>query len=69
MFFTTAINKLQVFFTDYSANATDDLPKLSIMLPITHLGDVDYKYMENYISELENECMSKLEAYLQDRSL
>ena len=52
LFFVSAINKLQVLFKDYLTNATDKLPNLEIMLPINSDEEIDYKYMENYISEL-----------------
>ena len=64
LFFVSAINKLQVLFKDYLTNATDKLPNLEIMLPINSDEEIDYKYMENYISELEEERISELTAYL-----
>lgn len=53
LFVITAINKLQVFFTDYLVNATDKLPHLKIKLPVTSTGSIDYKFMETYIRAIE----------------
>jgi len=49
LFFATAINKLQVLFTEYLTNATDSLPTLEIQLPITDSGKPDYEYMSTLI--------------------
>lgn len=53
LFFVTAINMLQVFFTDYLVNATDKLPNLQIKLPVTSSGSIDYKFMETYVRAIE----------------
>lgn len=53
LFVVTAINKLQILFTDYLENATDKLPVLEIKLPITSFGSIDYKFMETYIRAIE----------------
>lgn len=52
LFFSSAINKLQILFTDYSSNATDKLPKYKIQLPVLN-GQIDYNFMESFIEELE----------------
>ena len=52
LFLVSAINKLQVLFTEYSQNATDKLPFLKITLP-THNGAIDFAFMEPFIAELE----------------
>jgi hypothetical protein len=49
LFFATAINKLQVLFTEYLTNATDSLPDLSIQLPVTDDGKPDYDFMTRFI--------------------
>jgi hypothetical protein len=36
-----------------------------ISLPITENGDIDFEFMETYISELERERISELDAYLE----
>lgn len=53
LFFVTVINKLQIYFEEYLANATDKLPDLKIMLPVKENNTIDYDYMEEYICKLE----------------
>lgn len=60
LFFVAAINKLQILFTDYLTNATDDLPNLKISLPITHDGSIDYSYMELVIKAIKKQCIAIL---------
>lgn len=52
LFFVTAINKLQVRFTEYSANATNKLPNFEIILP-TKNNQPDYEYMKTYMSAIQ----------------
>ena len=59
LFFSSAINKLQILFTDYSSNATDKLPKYKIQLPVLN-GQIDYNFMESFIEELEAERIEEL---------
>jgi hypothetical protein len=40
-----------------------------ISLPITENGDIDFEFMETYISELERERISELDAYLEATGL
>ncbi len=61
LFLVSAINKLQVLFTEYSQNATDKLPFLNIALP-TKDGYIDYAFMETFIAELEAQRLAELEA-------
>ena len=60
LFFVTAINKLQIFFTDYLVNATDKLPNLQIKLPVTSEGKIDYPFMELYIRAQEKLAIQKV---------
>ena len=53
LYFTAAINKLQVLFEEYLNNATDKFPDLEIKLPITPKGEIDFEFMENYIKAIE----------------
>jgi hypothetical protein len=64
LFFATSINKLQFYFEDYLTNATNKLPDLTIMLPVTDNGSIDYNFMEDCIRELEEECIHELSSYL-----
>jgi hypothetical protein len=69
LFFVTAINKLQIFFEEYLTNATDKLPELKIMLPVNDNDEIDYEYMQKYVSELKDKCASELNAYLKTAGL
>lgn len=60
LYFVTAINMLQVFFTDYLVNATDKLPNLQIKLPITSEGEIDYQFMETYIRAIEKQTIKRV---------
>lgn len=64
LFFVTAINKLQVLFTEYLDNATDKLPNLTIQLPVNEKDEIDYPFMEKYISQLEQEYLTSFDHYL-----
>lgn len=63
LFLVNSINKLQIIFTDYSSNATDDLPNLKIKLPIKD-DNIDFVFMERFITDLEAERIDQIEAYL-----
>lgn len=52
LFFVSSINKLQILFTEYSENATDNLPNLDISLP-TKNNKPDYEIMETLISAIQ----------------
>lgn len=60
LFFVTAINKLQIMFSEYLTNATDSLPSLSIMLPVTSDGTIDFAFMETYITAVKKQCIARL---------
>lgn len=62
-FIVACINKLQILFLDYASNATDNLPNFKIQLPIKN-GKIDFEFMESFISEMEAERITELEAYL-----
>lgn len=53
LFFVTAINKLQPLFEEYSQNATDNMPNLKISLPINANGEIDFDFMESFISGVQ----------------
>lgn len=52
LFVTTAINRLQILFTEYSANATNKLPDLEFSLP-TQNNQPDYTFMTDLIKAVE----------------
>ena len=60
LFFVTAINKLQIMFSEYLTNATDSLPELSIMLPVKKDGTIDFKFMNTYINSIKKQCIATL---------
>lgn len=60
LYFVACINKLQVLFNEYLTNATDKLPELSIMLPVTDTNQIDYAYMEQCIKEIEDNILCKM---------
>lgn len=43
----------------------EKIKNIKISLPITENGDIDFEFMETYISELERERISELDAYLE----
>lgn len=52
LFFVSAINRLQILFTEYSQNATDKLPELEISLPYSN-ENYDESYMDILISAVK----------------
>lgn len=64
LFFVTAINKLQILFAEYLTNATDSLPELSIMLPVTVDGAIDFKFMGTYVNAIKKQCIATLKQEL-----
>lgn len=52
LFFVSAINRLQILFTEYSQNATDKLPELEISLPYSD-ENFDVRYMDILISAVK----------------
>jgi len=68
LFFVTAINKLQILFTDYLTNATDTLPDLEINLPVDNNGNPDYEYMTRFIL-IQQKLAIKNVAEWKDREL
>lgn len=52
LFFVSAINRLQILFTEYSQNATDKLPELEISLPYSN-ENYDVHYMDILISAVK----------------
>lgn len=69
LFFVASINKLQVLFKDYLTNATDSLPKLEISLPITVQGNIDYDFMETFISAQKKLVAQKLIHWLEQQNV
>lgn len=60
LFFVTAINKLQTLFVDYLTNATDNLPNLQISIPVDSNGNIDYGFIDIYVSAIKKEYISRI---------
>ena len=65
LYLITSIKKVITKKFSYNEKATKiALKNTYIKLPINEKEEIDYKYMERYISELENERISELNSYL-----
>ncbi|WP_208373769.1 restriction endonuclease subunit S [Helicobacter pylori] len=63
LFFTTCINKNQIMFLDYSSNATNKLPNLTISLPTTQDGGIDFNFMRTLINALMKQIIQGVVQY------
>ncbi len=63
LFFTTCINKNQIMFLDYSSNATNKLPNLTISLPTTKNGKIDFHFMHTLINALMKQTIQGVVQY------
>ncbi|GAA8458713.1 restriction endonuclease subunit S [Helicobacter pylori] len=63
LFFTTCINKNQIMFLDYSSNATNKLPNLTISLPTTKNGKIDFHFMRTLINALMKQTIQGVAEY------
>ncbi|GAA7971257.1 restriction endonuclease subunit S [Helicobacter pylori] len=63
LFFTTCINKNQIMFLDYSSNATNKLPNLTISLPTTQDGGIDFNFMHTLINALMKQIIQGVAQY------
>ncbi|MUU39199.1 restriction endonuclease subunit S [Helicobacter pylori] len=63
LFFTTCINKNQIMFLDYSSNATNKLPNLTISLPTTQDGGIDFDFMHTLINALMKQTIQGVAQY------
>lgn len=65
LYFVTAINQLQVLFTEYLTNATNNLPNLQISVPVDDKGAIDYAFMETYINAVKKENIARLKEFIE----
>ena len=65
LYFVTAINQLQVLFTEYLTNATDNLPNLHISVPVDDKGTINYAFMETYINAVKKENIARLKEFIE----
>ncbi|MCQ2747548.1 restriction endonuclease subunit S [Helicobacter pylori] len=63
LFFTTCINKNQIMFLDYSSNATNKLPNLTISLPTNPHGKIDFNFMHTLINALMKQTIQGVAEY------
>ncbi|WQS52915.1 restriction endonuclease subunit S [Helicobacter pylori] len=63
LFFTTCINKNQIMFLDYSSNATNKLPNLTISLPTNQHGKIDFHFMHTLINALMKQTIQGVAQY------
>ncbi|GAA9943578.1 type I restriction modification protein [Helicobacter pylori] len=63
LFFTTCINKNQIMFLDYSSNATNKLPNLTISLPTKQHGEIDFHFMHTLINALMKQTIQGVAEY------
>ncbi|MCQ2676876.1 restriction endonuclease subunit S [Helicobacter pylori] len=63
LFFTTCINKNQIMFLDYSSNATNKLPNLTISLPTNPHGKIDFNFMRTLINALMKQTIQGVAKY------
>ncbi len=63
LFFTTCINKNQIMFLDYSSNATNKLPNLTISLPTNQHGGIDFHFMRTLINALMKQTIQGVAQY------
>ncbi len=63
LFFTTCINKNQIMFLDYSSNATNKLPNLTISLPTNQHGEIDFHFMCTLINALMKQTIQGVVQY------
>ncbi|GAA7038790.1 restriction endonuclease subunit S [Helicobacter pylori] len=63
LFFTTCINKNQIMFLDYSSNATNKLPNLTISLPTSQHGTIDFHFMSTLINALMKQTIQGVVQY------
>lgn len=66
LFFVASINKLQVLFTEYSSNATDNLPNLKIQI-LTNKSKPNYELMETLISAIQKLVMKDVIVYVNNK--
>jgi hypothetical protein len=67
MFITSSINRVIKKKYSYNNKATKiELKNTIISLPVNDYGDVDFKFMDNFILELETERLMVLKNYLKN---
>ena len=65
LFLTAQFSYMRKLFSFEYMGTWNKIKLLSISLPITSTGEIDFNFMESFISELEEERISELNAYLE----
>lgn len=61
LYFVSILSWLKSVFSYNNMCSYKKIKNIAIQLPVTPSGDIDFKYMQERIAELENECISDLE--------
>ncbi len=65
LFLTAQFSYMRKLFSFEYMGTWNKIKLLSISLPITSTGEIDFNFMESFISELEEERISELNTYLE----
>ena len=65
LFLTAQFSYMRKLFSFEYMGTWNKIKPLSISLPITSTGEIDFNFMDSFISELEEERISELNAYLE----
>jgi len=69
-FFTSALNRLKpLLLTVLVRNVDKTFLNSELTLPVTKYGDIDFEFIEHFVTELETERIDKLEKHLSANSL
>ena len=70
LYFVSAFSYLQHLFSYNNMCSWEKIKSLSITLPITASGDIDYAFMETAIRAMEKQCIARLrEAFMQEEKV
>ena len=69
LFFVISISKQMNRFSYQNKPGIEIYKNLKIQLPITQYNEIDFDFMESFISELEEERLNKLKSYLEATGL
>ena len=64
LFISNAIKKQRVLFSHGRSISNPRLQELRVILPITDDGQVDFKYMENYVRYILNKKYKQIYDYV-----
>uniref|UniRef100_UPI002FDFAD25 restriction endonuclease subunit S n=1 Tax=Helicobacter typhlonius TaxID=76936 RepID=UPI002FDFAD25 len=67
LFFVVAINRLQIKFIEYSANATDKLSNERISVPVYQNNQIAFDFMEDFIKSIEKAHIDNIYRFWQNK--